>query len=128
VTGATGVAGDPGATGATGPASPKAITVINPTTSEKIPLFYTSTAITISHVESLVAGTSPSVTFNIRHNADFSTTGTQLISGGVTTTNTTTGTATTTFDNPSVTGGSFVWLTTTATAGTVDQFHVTVLF
>jgi hypothetical protein len=79
-------------------------------------------------VVSLASGTSPSVTFNVRHNTDFSTTGTQLVSGGITTTNTTTGLATTTFDNATVTGNSFVWLTTTATTGTVDEFHISVFF
>jgi hypothetical protein len=79
-------------------------------------------------VESLVSGTTPVVFFNIRHNADFSTTGTQLISGGITTSSTTTGLATTTFDNATVTGNSFVWLTTTGTSGTVDMLHVTLFF
>jgi hypothetical protein len=134
VTGATGVAGTDGATGATGvagvtgPGAPKAITILNPTTTEKVPLFYTLAGVTVSHIESIVSGTTPSVTFSVRHDADFSTTGTQVVNAGITVTNTTTGLATTAFDNATVSGSSFVWLSTSATSGTVDLLHVSVFF
>jgi hypothetical protein len=36
--------------------------------------------------------------------------------------------STTSFNGATVSGNSFVWLTTTATTGTVDQLHVTLFF
>ncbi len=68
------------------------------------------------------------VTFSVRHGPDFSVTGTQVVNAGITVTNTTTGLSTTAFDNATITGDSFVWISTSATAGTVDLLHVTILF
>jgi len=134
VSGATGVAGPTGATGATGatgvvgPASPRGITVLFPTNAEKIAIFYTTSAITITAIRAVLAGTTPSVTFSIRHGTDFSAAGTEVVTGGTTTTNTSTGQAITTFNNASVAANSFVWLTTTAVSGTVNQLHASIQY
>ena len=130
VTGATGV----GTTGATGPtgvqglAAPKALTIINPTSSEDVVLFFTTTSITFSQIRSTVMGTSPSITFSIRYGTDISAAGTEVVPGGITCTNTTTGVSTTSFNNATVPIDNFVWLITTAASGTVTQLAVSLLF
>jgi hypothetical protein len=128
VTGATGVTGITGATGVTGVAAPKAISILYPTNAEKIAMFYTTSAITISAIEVVLTGTTPSVTFSIRHGGDFSAAGTEVVTGGTTTTNTTTGQNITTFNNASIGANSFVWLTTTAVSGTVNSIHVSLQY
>lgn len=128
VVGVSGATGATGATGVTGPAAPKAVTILFPTNAEKIALFYTTSAITISAIRSVVTGTTPSVTFSIRYGSDFSLAGTEVVTGGITTTNTTTGLSTTTFNSASIAANNYVWITTTATSGTVNSINVTVQY
>jgi hypothetical protein len=116
-----------GGAGATG-AAPKALTIINPTSSENAVLFFTTTSVTLSQIRSTVKGTSPSITFSIRYGTDISATGTEVVTGGITCTNTTTGVSTTSFNNATVPINSFVWLTTSASSGTVTQLAVSLLF
>lgn len=121
--------GDKGDTGNTGPIGPKSVTISNPTATEKIPLFFTTSAQTVSQIRSVLAGSNtPSVTFSIRYGSDFSATGTEIVTSGITVTNTTTGLSTTSFNNASVSANSFVWLTTSAKSGTVDSLHVSLVF
>jgi hypothetical protein len=121
--------GDTGLTGPTGPAAPKALTIINPTDSEKVPLFFTAGSITFAQIRSLVKGSSsPSVTFSIRYGTDFSQAGTEVVTSGITVTSTTTGLSTTSFNNATVPANSWVWLTTSATAGTVNALNVSLVF
>jgi hypothetical protein len=91
-------------------------------------LFFTTVSITLSQIRSTVAGSTPSVTFSIRYGTDVSATGTEVVTGGITCTNTTTGVSTTSFDNATVPLDNFVWLTTSASSGTVDQLAVSLLF
>ena len=134
VSGATGVIGVSGATGVTGVtgaqglSAPKALTIINPTSSEDVVLFFTTTSITFSQIRSTVMGTSPSITFSIRYGTDISAAGTEVVTGGITCTNTTTGVSTTSFNNATVPINNFVWLITTAASGTVTQLAVSLLF
>jgi hypothetical protein len=124
ITGETGIQGITGATGVQGNAAPKAITILYPTNAEKIAIVYTTTAVTITLIESLVTGTTPSVTFSIRYGADFSAAGTEVVTGGITVTNTSTGLSTTSFNSASVPANSFIWITTTAATGTVNSLFV----
>lgn len=103
----------------------KGITVENPTSSENITMFFTDTAITISQITSLVQGTTPSVTFSIQHGADRSS-GTEVVTGGITETSTTTGTQTTSFDDATIPANSWVWITTNASSGTVTELSVSI--
>ena len=130
VQGATGAGstGPTGATGVQGLAAPKALTIINPTSSEDVVLFFTTTSITFSQIRSTVMGTSPSITFSIRYGTDISAAGTEVVTGGITCTNTTTGVSTTSFNNATVPIDNFVWLITTAASGTVTQLAVSLLF
>jgi hypothetical protein len=128
VDGATGATGATGVQGVDGTASPKAITIINPGAAEKLPLFHTAESITFTQIRSIVAGTSPSVSFSIRYGTDFSAAGTEVVTGGMTANNTTTGVLTNSFNNATVASGNFVWLTTTASSGPTTTFNVTLIF
>jgi hypothetical protein len=67
-----------------------------------------------------------SVTYNVRYASDRSATGTAAVSAA-TVTSITTGTNAT-IASASIPANNFVWLTTTATAGTVNEFSVTLIF
>ena len=118
-----------GPVGQRGSVGPKSITLTNPTNSEKLLLFYTDAELTVAQIRSVLIGTStPSVTFSIRYGTDVSATGTEVVSDGITCTNTTTGLSTTSFNNATVPANNYVWLTTSATSGTVTQLAVTLIF
>lgn len=105
----------------------KSVTISAPTSSEDVTLFYTDVAITISQLNAVVRGSgSPSVTWTIRFASDRSATGTEVVTGGTTTTSQTTGSEVTSFDDATIPAGSWVWLETTAEAD-CDEFHVTIL-
>lgn len=104
----------------------KAISILNPTASENATLFYTTKAITVTKLVSVLQGSStPSVTWTIRFDSDRSATGTEVVTGGTTTTNTSTGTTTTSFNDATIPANSFVWMKTTAQSGTVSELSVT---
>ena len=107
---------------------PRSMSMYAPTASENITLFYTTSAITVSKITSVVRGSSPSVTFSIRHNSDRSNAGTEVVTSGITVTNTTTGTSTTSFNSASIAANSFVWFTTSAVSGTITEIAVSVEF
>ena len=108
---------------------PYRATLLTPTSADKVMLGFTAVARTVSSIHSVVAGsTSPSVTFSIRYGTDVSGAGTEVVTGGITVTSTTTGINTTSFDNASIPSDSWVWLTTSAKSGSVDMVHATVLF
>lgn len=106
----------------------RSVTIENPTGAEDITLFRVPLAITIVRLTSVLRGTTPSVTFTIRHNADRSATGNEVVTSGTTTTNTTSGLQTTVFNDATIPAGSWVWLETTATSGTVNEFNLTIEF
>jgi hypothetical protein len=76
----------------------------------------------------VVVGTTPSVTFTIRHGSDRSASGTEVVTGGTVCNNTTTGTNVTSFDDATIVAESHVWIETTAAGGTVDSFTVTLFY
>lgn len=119
--------GDTGATGAQGPMAPKSVTVISPTASEKICLFFTNVAITLTEIRSVIAG-GTSVDFRIRYGTDFSATGTETTTNAIVCNSTTTGVSTTTFSSASIPADRFVWLVTSAVSGSVAQLHVSLEF
>jgi len=126
--GFTGSQGTTGFTGSVGRAAPRAITVEDPSNTEKIPLFFTDTSYTISRIQSVITatGTSPTITFSIRYGSDLSASGTEVVTSGITTTSTTTGTSTTSFNNATVAANNFVWITTSVSTN-VASLHVSVL-
>lgn len=105
----------------------RAITVEDPSGDERIPLGFLATGVTVSRMVAVVSGGSPSVTWTIRFGADASGTGTELVSGGTTTTSTTSGSDVTTLTTDTIPDGQFLWLETTAQSGAVATLSVTIL-
>ncbi len=88
-------------------------------------MFFVEQPWALAEIRSVVRGSSPSVTFSIRYGTDRSAAGTEIVTSGITCTNTTTGVATTSFNNGTIPAGNFVWLTTSAQSGTVNELNVT---
>lgn len=123
VQGTTGIQGTLGPTGTTGP---KNISILAPTASENITLLFTTSALTVSKISHAIRG-GTSATFTIRYDSTRSATGTEVVTGG-TIANSTAGASVTTFNSASIPANSWVWLTTTAVSGTVNELAVTVEF
>lgn len=124
--GPQGEPGEPGLSGMIGPMGPKAVTIIAPSASESVTLFYTSDALLLMNVRAVVTGSSPSVTYSILSGSSRATT-TDTHVNAATITSTTSGTDATIADS-SISAGSWVWLITSATSGTVSTFSVTLEF
>lgn len=105
----------------------KSITIESPTDAENISIWQAEAAITINEVRSVLRGSaSPSVDWQVKHGTDRSAAGTNLFSSTQTTTSTTTGdTDNSGFNDQTVAAGEWVWLITSAKAGTVNEFHMT---
>lgn len=124
----SGTPGPTGPTGNAGTASPKALSIGNPTPTEDVTFFYTTSAITISNVFAVVQGTAtPSATTTIRYGSNRAATGT-LVVNAANANSTTTAQALTLTANVAIPANSFIWLETTATTGTVDELSVTLIF
>ena len=106
----------------------KAFTIKSPTATEDTTLWSDDKAITITKIIVVLVGTTPSVTWTIRHGTDRSLAGAEVVTGGTTTTSITTGDVVTTFNDATVVADSFVWLETTAQSGTVDSLNVTIFY
>jgi hypothetical protein len=109
-------------------AESKSIIIENPTASEDLSFFFTDVAITITKIRVILTGTTPSVTWTIRHGTDRSATGSEVVTGGTATTDTTTGSDITSFDDATIVANSHVWVETTAQSGTVASIIITVFF
>ena len=81
---------------------PKALVIESPGAAEDITFLCTPIALTISKIQIVLRGTSPSVTWTLRHNSDRSATGTEVVTGGTTSTATTIAQEVTTFNNASI--------------------------
>jgi hypothetical protein len=108
----------------TGLGAPKAVTIYTPSSSENLTMFFARNALTILEIRSVVTGTTPSVTYSLVSGADRSVTTTTHVSANVVT-STTTG-STVTLTNTTIAANTWVWLTTSATSGTVNSFNVTI--
>jgi hypothetical protein len=108
-----------------------AITIESPTASENISLFYTPVAITVTGVMGILLGSSPSVTFVINYGSTrASATGTIVASNTFDFNDTnynTTGFAHT-LNTTSIPAGSFIWITTSAVSGTIDNLALTIQY
>lgn len=105
----------------------KSITIEDPTSSENITLFYADVPLTVYKVNTVVSGTSPSVTFNVKFASTRTASGTALFSSDQAVTSTTGGDELVTFANASISKNTWVWVTTSATSGTVNEASITVL-
>lgn len=104
----------------------KSVEIESPTASENITLFKVASAATITDMYAVVRGTSASTTWVIKHGTDRSGGGSSVNTAGTTTTDTTSGSTVTTFTDATIVANSWVWLVTTATAGTINSLNVTI--
>jgi len=107
----------------------KSITVPDPTSGENITMFYLDNAAQFDRVWTVVSGSNPSVSWQIMSSSTRSAAG-FAITGDTTSGATSSGAGITTIISPAVTvnGGTWVWLKTTSTGGTVNEFHLTTRF
>jgi hypothetical protein len=111
------------------PVLSRSITLEAPSAVENSSIFHTDKAITITKVIAVVQGSSsPSVTIQIKHGTDRSAAGTSLFSSGQVITSTTTGSSLTSFASATVVANAFIWLTTSAKSGTVNELHATIYY
>ena len=103
----------------------KTIMVESPTASENLSFFFTNESLVVTQMRAVVVGATPSVTWTLRHDTDRSAAGTEIVTGGTTTTSTTFGSNITNFDDATISDNSFIWLETTAKSGTVTQIEIT---
>jgi hypothetical protein len=101
----------------------KTFVIESPTSSEKIAGFWTTQAITMASITEVAAGTTPSVTYQIKYDSDFSAAGTNAVSRTVTSTTSNTVTNTT-----AIPAGRWVWITTSAASGTISQVAITLSY
>lgn len=104
--------------GPPGPMPPQVVWLASPQANDRRILLRAPQALTISRVDAvLTGGTSPAVSFSLRHDADVSAAGTAATSDSITTTSTTTGSASTSFQSPNIPAGHWLWLEVTAVSG-----------
>jgi hypothetical protein len=120
----TGGAGPPGPAG---PMGPKAMSLQLPVVGDEVTMFYAKDALTITQMEAVVRGTTPSVTWTVLWAPTRSAAGTPVVTAG-TVTNSTTGQIITTFNSANIPAGSWVWMKATATSGIVLEFGLTLSF
>lgn len=99
---------------------------INTPSSEDKTFGYIEHEFEVVELDAICVGSTPSVDWTVRFASDRNATGTELVTGGATTTSTTTVDSETTLTVSTVTAGSFLWLETSSETGTVTEFHVTV--
>lgn len=101
----------------------------SPGASESLVFFNTPVAITVTSVEVSIVGSSPSVTWQIKHSTNPSSITNALFTASKTTTTTsTTNTYTSTFDDNTIPANSAVAFTTSAQSGTVTYISVVMFY
>lgn len=108
-----------------GAIGPKSVTITNPSGSENVTLFFVNAAATVQQLTASVRGSSPSINVNVFYAPTPATTGTALVSGGVTVTDTS---IVTSFSNATIPANSYVRLQTSAIGGTVDELAISLDF
>ena len=104
--------------GPTGPMPPQVAWLTSPQANDRRILLRARQALTISRVDAvLTGGTSPSVSFSLRHGSDVSAAGTAATTDPITTSSTTSGSASTSFQSPTIPSGQWLWLQVTAASG-----------
>jgi hypothetical protein len=107
--------------GNVGIADSKGIKFIAPTASENQTIWRVANSVTVSGVDIVLLGTSPSVTYTINYG---STRGTAA--GTIVASNTVTTSGAATVSSAVIPANSYVWVTTSATSGTVTDFTITI--
>jgi hypothetical protein len=110
------------------PTLTKNATIELPTASENLGMFRTPVAITVTNTHAVLVGSStPSVTYQINFGTD-RTSGTAVYSAGQTVTSTTTGTAASGVNDATIPAGSWIWITTSAQSGTVNNIQISLTY
>jgi hypothetical protein len=110
------------------PSLSKAVSFQSPTASENVSLWYTPVALTITEVGESIRGTTPSVTYNIRYAATRDAASPTAVFSSDRAVTSVSGTTVSTFANASIPAGSWIWITTSATSGTVNDFNATIIY
>ena len=98
--------------------TPLVLSMPSPQVNDRRLLLRAAQVLTISRVDAvLTGGTSPSVSFSLRHGADVSAAGTAATTDPITVTSTTTGSASTSFQSPTIPSSHWLWLQVTAASG-----------
>jgi hypothetical protein len=102
----------------------------SPTSSENFGAITFPFAVTVDSVRAVLRGSAtPSVTINFAHGLDRDGTGAvNLFSSGQTITSTTKGNRLATFNDATLAACEWIWLTSSAQSGTVNELNVTVYF
>lgn len=108
-----------------GAIGPKSVTIVNPTGSENVTLFYVNAACTLQQLTASVRGTSPSITVDVYYAPTPATSGTSLVSGGVAVTDTS---IVTSFTNTVIPANSYVRMLLSNKTGTVTELAVSLDF
>ena len=113
--------------GPPGPMAPQVATIASPTADATHILLRAPRLLTISRVDAVLnGGTSPSVSFSLRHGADVSTAGTAVTTEPISVSSTTTGQGSDSFQNPDVAVGHWLWLEITAVSGSPAALTVVI--
>ena len=112
---------------------PQQIWLPNPQVGERRILLRAAQALVLSRLDALLSsGSSPSVSFQLRHGADVSASGTPVFTTPMTTASsnggTTTGSVVSSFLNPTVPVDHWLWLEVTAVSGAPAGLTVAVRF
>jgi hypothetical protein len=109
--------------------APQVATIASPAAGVTRILLRAPQALTISQVDAVLSGgTSPSVSFSLRHGADISATGTAVTTDPITVTSTTTGQAIDSFQSAQIPLEHWLWLEVTAASGAPQALTVAVQF
>lgn len=113
----------------TGTLTARALSIENPDDAEDMTFFFTNQTLKLDRMQAVIVGTaSPSITWTIRFAENRSAAGTEIVAGGTTTSSLTTGSNIASFTNGTIPVESWVWLETTANAGSVALLTVTLFF
>ena len=110
-----------------GPTMSKSITIESPASGDDITMFFTDVALTITQINLVSTGTSPSTVWTLKSATDRSAAGTTNHSG---TSTSTTGEeiASGSITQTAIAAGAYVWLELGTSSGTNVTFHVTITY
>jgi hypothetical protein len=115
--------------GPPGPMAPQVVAISSPTANASRILLRAPSDLTISRVDAVLSGgTSPAVSFSLRHGSDVSATGTAVTTEPLSVSSTSTGTAFSSFHSPAVLAEHWLWLEITASSGSPQALTVAVQF
>jgi uncharacterized coiled-coil protein SlyX len=102
----------------------KGISIYDPTNAEDVTMMYTSQSLSVQAVQAVLRGSAgQSTTITLRYDSLRNAAGTAIVSAQAVTTTGSAATVTLTA-NTSVPANNFIWLETTAIAGTVNELYV----